>query len=47
MIAELNVGEEIEKSWMTDGCYLSDLVLAYNTRQAEGVFLRSMRASKT
>jgi hypothetical protein len=34
LIAEMKLGEEIEKSWMTDDCYLSDLILAYNERQA-------------
>jgi hypothetical protein len=34
LISEMKVGEEIEKSWMTDDCYLSDLILTYNERQA-------------
>jgi hypothetical protein len=34
LIAEMKVGEEIEKSWITDDCYLSELIVAYNKRQA-------------
>lgn len=31
----LNVGDQVEENWITKHCYLSELVSAYNTLQAE------------